>query len=156
MTPAIVALSKAGRPFKVKEYEHDPAAKNYALAAVEHLGLDPKSVFKTLVVELSSGELVCALVSAQDSLDFKAISAVAKAKGAALADAKAAQRSTGYLLGGISPFGQKKRLRTFVDLEALKHDTIWVSAGQRGVEIGIAPMALVEVLDATTSQLTRC
>ena len=142
MTPAVVAAERAGIPFTLHEYEHDPAASSYGLEAAEKTGVDPARVFKTLVVS-QDGALSVAIVPVSAQLDLRALG-----KRAALADRAAAERATGYVLGGISPLGQRKRLPTLVDESALGHSTIFVSAGRRGLEIELAPADLVRLTDA--------
>jgi len=141
-TPATRAARAAGIAFSVHEYAHDPGAPSFADEAAEALGLEPATVFKTLVVE-RSGELVVCIVPADARLDLKAVG-----KGAQLADPKRAERVTGYVVGGISPLGQRRRLRTLLDESALAHDTIHVSAGRRGLEIELAPDDLVALTAA--------
>jgi Cys-tRNA(Pro)/Cys-tRNA(Cys) deacylase len=146
MTPAIDLLKKLGAEHRVHSYSHDPKAPSYGLEAAEKLGLDPARVFKTLLAASEKGELLVAVVPVAASLDLKALAQAAAVKKTEMADPQAAQRSTGYLLGGISPLGQKKRLRTFIDLSAQAQPTIFVSAGRRGLEVELGP----EVLAATT------
>jgi Cys-tRNA(Pro)/Cys-tRNA(Cys) deacylase len=147
MTPAIDLLKKLGAEHRVHSYSHDPKAPSYGLEAAEKLGLDPARVFKTLLAASEKGELLVAVVPVAASLDLKALAQAAAVKKTEMADPQAAQRSTGYLLGGISPLGQKKRLRTFIDLSAQAQPTIFVSAGRRGLEVELGP----EVLAATTT-----
>lgn len=135
MTPAIDLLKKAKAEHQVHSYSHDPKAPSYGLEAAEKLGLDPVRVFKTLLAASEKGELLVAVVPVAGSLDLKALAHAAGVKKADMADPQAAQRATGYLLGGISPLGQKKRLRTFIDESARQHATIYVSAGRRGLEV---------------------
>ena len=142
MTPAVVAAQRAGIPFTLHEYEHDPAASSYGLEAAEKTGVDPARVFKTLVV-VQDTALSVAIVPVAAQLDLRALG-----KRAALADRAAAERATGYVLGGISPLGQRKRLPTIVDESALGHETIFVSAGRRGLELELAPGDLVTLTDA--------
>ena len=142
MTPAVVAAQRAGIPFTLHEYEHDPAASSYGLEAAEKTGVDPGRVFKTLVVT-QDGKLSVAIVPVVTQLDLRALG-----KRAALADRAAAERATGYVLGGISPLGQRQRLPTVVDESALGHETIFVSAGRRGLELELAPSDLVTLTDA--------
>jgi Cys-tRNA(Pro)/Cys-tRNA(Cys) deacylase len=142
MTPAVVAAQQAGIPFTLHEYEHDPAASSYGLEAAEKTGVVPARVFKTLVVA-QDGKLSVAIVPVAAQLDLRALG-----KRAALADRAAAERATGYVLGGISPLGQRKRLPTVVDESALGHETIFVSAGRRGLELELAPGDLVTLTDA--------
>jgi Cys-tRNA(Pro)/Cys-tRNA(Cys) deacylase len=144
-TPAILAAERAGVGFTVHEYEHDPRAPSYGLEAVEKLGLDPARVFKTLVADVD-GTLTVAVVPVGAHLDLSALG-----KRARLAEAKDAERATGYVAGGISPLGQRRRLPTVVDESALAFDTIHVSAGRRGLELELAPGDLVALTDARTA-----
>jgi Cys-tRNA(Pro)/Cys-tRNA(Cys) deacylase len=148
-TPAIRALRTAGVAFSVHEYEHDPRADSYALEAATALGLDPRVVFKTLVVDLD-GRLTVCLIPSGDQLDTRALG-----KRAALADPQRAERVTGYVTGGISPVGQRKRLPTLVDESALELAEVYVSAGRRGLEIALAPADLIAITGATARRLRR-
>ncbi len=147
-TPAIAAAERAGVPFSVHEYDHDPGAA-YGLEAAEKLGLDPDRVFKTLVASVD-GRLLVAIVPVAAQLDLRSLG-----KRAALADQAEAERATGYVAGGISPLGQRRRLPTILDESALEHETIHVSAGRRGLEIELAPGDLVELTGAETKPLAR-
>ncbi|WP_271411137.1 Cys-tRNA(Pro) deacylase [Pseudomonas sp. Q1-7] len=138
MTPAIDLLKKAKAEHKVLSYAHDPKAPSYGLEAAEKLNLDPARVFKTLLAVTEKGELLVAVVPVAGSLDLKALAQAAGVKKTEMADPGQAQRSTGYLVGGISPLGQKKRLRTFIDSTARHFDSIHVSAGRRGLEVELA------------------
>ncbi|GLK88224.1 Cys-tRNA(Pro) deacylase [Pseudomonas turukhanskensis] len=142
MTPAIDLLKKARAEHRVLSYTHDPKAASYGLEAAEKLGLDPARVFKTLLAASEKGELLVAVVPVVGTLDLKALAHAAGVKKADMADPAAAQRSTGYLVGGISPLGQKKRLRTFIDESAKQYPTIHVSAGRRGLEVELAAEVL--------------
>ena len=141
MTPAVVAAERAGIPFSLHEYEHETGAA-YGPEAAAKTGVDPARVFKTLVVT-QGGALSVAVVPVAAQLDLRALG-----KRAALADRAAAERATGYVLGGISPLGQRKRLPTLLDESALAFETIFVSAGRRGLEIELAPADLVRLTDA--------
>jgi Cys-tRNA(Pro)/Cys-tRNA(Cys) deacylase len=134
--------------FELREYEHDPAAGSYALEAADALRLDPDSVFKTLVVD-RDGELTVAIVPVAAQLDLRALG-----KRAALAGRAAAERATGYVLGGISPLGQRKRLPAVLDESALAFETIFVSGGRRGLELELAPADLAVLTGARTQRLT--
>ncbi|MGK5631333.1 Cys-tRNA(Pro) deacylase [Streptomyces sp. URMC 123] len=154
-TPATVALSRAGADFTVHAYEHDPAAGlPYGEEAARALGVAPERVFKTLVAEVD-GALTVAVVPVAGSLDLKALAAAVGGKRAALADPAAAERATGYVRGGISPLGQRRRLPTVVDTSASAHGTVCVSAGRRGLEVELAPGALVELADAVLAPIAR-
>jgi Cys-tRNA(Pro)/Cys-tRNA(Cys) deacylase len=153
-TPAVVALERAGIAFTSHLYEHDPSATSYGLEAAERLGLDPKAVFKTLVAEVD-GRLVVAIVPVSRQLDLKALAAAAGGKRAALAEPAAAERATGYVVGGISPFGQKRRLPTVLDESASELPTIYVSGGKRGLDLEVAPGDLISLLDATLAAIGR-
>jgi Cys-tRNA(Pro)/Cys-tRNA(Cys) deacylase len=155
MTPAIRAVERAGVPFEVLGYTHDPGAASYGREAAEALGLAPAHVFKTLVVQADAGRLAVALVPVDASLDLKAMADALGAKRVALADAAAAERATGYVVGGISPLGQRKALPTVVDASAAALPRMYVSAGRRGVELAIAPADLVRLCRATTAPVAR-
>lgn len=142
-TPATVAAEKAGIVFVVHEYVHDPNAASYGLEAAEKLGTEPGRVFKTLVAQTDQGALLVAVVPVERQLDLKALASVAGARKTLLADAKDAERATGYVVGGISPLGQRRRLALFLDDSALAHETVLVSAGRRGLEIELAPADLL-------------
>lgn len=155
MTPAIDLLKKVRADHAVHSYSHDPKAPSYGLEAAEKLGLEPARVFKTLLAASEKGELLVAVVPVAGSLDLKALAAAAGVKKADMADPAAAQRATGYLLGGISPLGQKKRLRTFIDESAQGFATIFVSAGRRGLEVELAAAVLAEHTQARFAAIGR-
>ncbi|MSO95531.1 MAG: Cys-tRNA(Pro) deacylase [Thermoleophilia bacterium] len=136
-TPAVVAAERAGIAFELHEYVHDPKASSYGLEAAEKLGVDPATVFKTLVADVD-GTLTVAIVPVEAQLDLRALG-----KRVSMADPTLAERATGYVTGGISPLGQRKRLPTVLDEAALAYETIHVSAGRRGLEIELAPGDLV-------------
>ena len=153
-TPATVALTKANVPFTAHGYEHDPAAGSFGTEAAEALGVVPERVFKTLLAEVD-GKLTVAVVPVSGSLDLKALASAVGGKKAAMADPAAAERSTGYVLGGISPLGQRKPLRTVVDESALEFDTVFCSGGRRGFEVELAPADLVRLTAAVTASIGR-
>ncbi|MCU1726163.1 Cys-tRNA(Pro) deacylase [Pseudomonas sp. 7P_10.2_Bac1] len=155
MTPALDLLKKVRAQHRVHSYEHDPKAASYGLEAAEKLNLEPAQVFKTLLASSEKGELLVAVVPVVGSLDLKALAHAAGVKKAEMADPAAAQRATGYLLGGISPLGQKKHLRTFIDASAKAFETIYVSAGRRGLEVELAPSVLAEHTQATFAEIGR-
>jgi Cys-tRNA(Pro)/Cys-tRNA(Cys) deacylase len=148
-TPAIAAAEQAGIRFALHAYEHDPRTESYGLEAAERLGLDPARVFKTLVVD-RDGVLTVAILPVAAQLDLNALG-----KRTALADGAKAERATGYVLGGISPLGQRRALPTIVDASALEHETIHVSAGRRGLEIELSPVDLVRLTNAEVKPVAR-
>ncbi|RNM15976.1 Cys-tRNA(Pro) deacylase [Nocardioides pocheonensis] len=153
-TPATVALTRAGVPFTVHAYEHDPAAASYGLEAAEALGLEPATVFKTLLADVD-GDLVVGVVPVTGQLDLKALAAAVGGKKAQMADPAVAERVTGYVVGGISPIGQKRPLRTVLDASADDHATVFVSGGRRGLDLGLAPDDLARVTGATRASIAR-
>jgi len=157
MTPAVKAALAAKIKYTLHEYKHDPNVTAYGREAADALGVSPDRIFKTLMVSLSGlkDPLAVGIVPVSAQLDLKSFAAAAHAKKAALADAKDAERATGYVLGGISPLGQRKRLPTIVDLSALKYRTIYVSAGKRGLQIELAPDDLIRLCGAKTAGVCR-
>lgn len=153
-TPATVALERAGVAFTQHAYEHDPAATSYGLEAATALGLEPAAVFKTLLADVD-GRLAVGIVPVTGQLDLKALAAALGGKRAAMADPAAAERATGYVVGGISPIGQKKRLPTVIDVSALDLPTVYVSGGKRGLDLGLDPHDLVLLLDARVAPIGR-
>lgn len=155
MTPAIVALKKAGIAHEVLEYLHDAAAPSFGLEAANALGLAPECVFKTLVADAEGVGLVCALVPVSGTLDLKALADAVGARRARMADVGDAERATGYVVGGISPLGQRKPLRAVIDVSVLGFEFVYVSAGRRGLELRLAPMDLVRMSKAKTGPIAR-
>ncbi|WP_406167795.1 Cys-tRNA(Pro) deacylase [Streptomyces sp. NBC_00996] len=153
-TPATVALTAAGVPYTVHAYEHDPAHPSYGEEASEAMGVSPERVFKTLVADVD-GSLVVAVVPVAGSLDLKALATAVGGKRAAMADPAAAERTTGYVRGGISPLGQRKKLPTVLDSSASAHTTICVSAGRRGLEVELAPVDLASLTEAVCAPVAR-
>ncbi|WP_369245956.1 Cys-tRNA(Pro) deacylase [Streptomyces sp. R41] len=153
-TPATVALTAAGVPYTVHAYEHDPAHPSYGEEAAEAMGVSPERVFKTLVADVD-GSLVVAVVPVAGSLDLKALATAVGGKRAAMADPAAAERTTGYVRGGISPLGQRKKLPTVLDSSASAHTTICVSAGRRGLEVELAPADLASLTEAVSAPVAR-
>lgn len=146
-TPALVALRRAGVSHSVHAYEHDPAAASFGLEAATALGLDPVLVFKTLVAEVD-GRPVIAIVPVDGSLDLKALASACGGKRARMLEVAAAERLTGYVAGGISPIGQRTPSPTVLDASAMHQPVIYVSAGRRGLDIGLAPTDLVTMTGA--------
>lgn len=158
-TPAIAALLSAGIAHEVLTYQHDPRSRSFGAEAVAELadaaesgGVTPEQVFKTLVLALPAG-LAVAVLPVPYKLSLKAAAAALGVPKAAMADAAAAQRSTGYVLGGISPLGQRKRLPTVIDVSATQFDRILCSAGKRGMDIELAPSDLIRLTDAVTADI---
>ncbi|RZU25403.1 Cys-tRNA(Pro) deacylase [Streptomyces sp. BK239] len=153
-TPATVALTAAGVDFTVHSYDHDPAHPSYGEEAAEAMGVSPDRVFKTLVADVD-GALTVAVVPVAGSLDLKALASAVGGKRAAMADPALAERTTGYVRGGISPLGQRKRLPTVLDDSAKAHATVCVSAGRRGLEVELSPTALAELTGAVLAPIGR-
>jgi Cys-tRNA(Pro)/Cys-tRNA(Cys) deacylase len=153
-TPATRALTAAGVGFTSRPYHHDPAAPSYGAEAAEALGVDPARVLKTLMADVD-GALVVAVVPVSGSLDLKALAAAVGGKRGAMADPALAERRTGYVVGGISPVGQRTTHPTVVDASALAHPTVLVSGGRRGLDLELAPADLVRVSSATVARIAR-
>lgn len=154
-TPALRALQQAGVAHTAHAYDHDPSADaGYGEEAAAVLGLDPARVFKTLVAQVDA-DLVVAVVPVADQLDLKALAKAIGGKRAAMADPAAAERATGYVVGGISPLGQRQRLRTVVDATAAGHRTIYVSGGRRGLDVEVAPGDLMSLTGAVSADVRR-
>ena len=153
-TPAIIALNAASVTFTEHRYDHDPTMHSFGMEAAEALGLPPEQVFKTLLCEIDASPFV-AIVPVSCQLDLKQIAASVGGKRATMMQVAVAERLTGYIAGGISPFGQKRLLPTVIDESALLFDAIYVSGGRRGFDIGVAPADLVDVLSATTADIAR-
>lgn len=157
-TPAVRALEAAGVAHTLHPYEHDPAAESYGGEAAEVLGVDPERVLKTLLAQTDLPRdhgLVVAVVPVSGLLDLKALAAAVGAKKAVMAEPALAERTTGYVVGGISPLGQKRALTTVVDSSALEHATVLVSGGRRGLDVELAPADLVALTGATTAAVGR-
>jgi Cys-tRNA(Pro)/Cys-tRNA(Cys) deacylase len=153
-TPATVALRRAGIAFTEHAYAHDPSAASYGLEAAARLGLDPAQVLKTLLAVVE-GRLVVGLVPVEGRLDLKAVAAAVGGKRATMAEPAAAERATGYVVGGISPVGQRTAHPTVLDVSALGFDTVYVSGGRRGLDLGLAPADLVRVTRASVAAIAR-
>lgn len=153
-TPATALLTKRKVAHSVHAYSHDPKVASYGLEAVEELGLAAERVFKTLVAE-ADGALTVAVVPVGGQLDLKALAAAVGGKRAKMADPAAAQRATGYVLGGISPLGHRSRLPVVVDSTALNWPTVYCSAGRRGLEVELAGADLVRLTGAAVAAIAR-
>jgi Cys-tRNA(Pro)/Cys-tRNA(Cys) deacylase len=152
-TPATLALQKAGIPFTLHEYDYDPGDRGVGVQAAQALGIEPARLLKTLMIG-ASGATLCVLVATDRTVNLKQLAAALGAKETALLEPAAAERATGYHVGGISPFGQKKRARAVIDAAAVGFATVFVNGGRRGLEIEILPADLVRVLDAEVMEVT--
>jgi Cys-tRNA(Pro)/Cys-tRNA(Cys) deacylase len=152
-TPATVALEKAKVAFTLHEYDYDPNAARIGMQAAEALGVPPSRLLKTLMAK-AGGAVVCVLIASDREVSLKKLATAAGTKDAAMLPAAEAERVTGYHVGGISPLGQRKRVRVFIDAPALAHPTVILNGGRRGLQIEIAPQDLVKLLDATASDLS--
>ena len=151
-TTATAALESAEIPFTVHEYPHDPRRESYGREAAEALGIEAPRIFKTLIAEVD-GKLVAGVVPVDGQLNLKALAAAAGGKKAAMADVTAAERATGFVAGGISPVGQRRRLPVVLDTSALEFPTVFCSGGRRGLEIELAPADLIRAAGATVASI---
>ena len=151
-TPATSALEKAGIAFKLHEYDYDPNAERIGMQAADALGVSPQRLLKTLMAK-AGGAVICVLIASDREVSLKKLAAAAGAKDASMLPPAEAERITGYHVGGISPLGQKKRARVFIEAAALTHPTIVFNGGRRGLQIEIAPAELVKLLNATAAVL---
>jgi Cys-tRNA(Pro)/Cys-tRNA(Cys) deacylase len=155
VTPAILLAKKAGVPHDVLSYTHDPKAASYGLEAADALGLDPQSVFKTLVVDVEGVGLACAVVPVSGMLNLKAMADALGGRRAHMAEQQAAERATGYIVGGISPLAQKRALPVVLDETAILFDRIHVSAGRRGLEIALRADDLLGLTNGILAPIAR-
>lgn len=155
MTPAINLAKKLKLNFKTHEYEHEPNSQRYGLEASEKMGVNPAHVFKTLVVQDDNDKLAVAIVPVEHLLNLKKVAKAIGSKKATMADPKLVERTTGYVLGGVSPLGQKKRLPTVIDITAKDLTTMYVSGGRRGLEIELPPDELAKTLEASFVEITQ-
>ena len=155
-TPAILALEAAGVAFTVHEFDHGDGDRNYGMAAAEALGIDPDRVFKTLLIDLATDrgvEQVVGIVPVSGQLSLRGLATALGGKRAEMCPVDVAQRITGYVVGGISPFGQKKRLRTAIDETCVLFESVLVSGGRRGLDVEVSPDDLVRLLDAVVAPI---
>jgi Cys-tRNA(Pro)/Cys-tRNA(Cys) deacylase len=155
MTPAIDYLVKKKIKHQVLDYQHDTTVESYGLEAVTKLNLPEQQVFKTLVVSTEKQQLVVAIIPVPCKLNLKNVAKAIGCKKITMAEPSLVERSTGYVLGGVSPLGQKKRLTTIIDSSASQYDIIYVSAGKRGVEIGLCPSELISQLNAKSAKVSN-
>jgi Cys-tRNA(Pro)/Cys-tRNA(Cys) deacylase len=157
-TPGIAALVKAGVPHQVLTFDHDPRQQSFGAEAVSALtaaaGIEPGQIYKTLVIMVPNGWAV-AIVPATARLSLKAAAAALGVAKAAMAEAAVAERATGYVVGAVSPFGQRRRLPTVVDSSALRWERVFCSAGRRGWEVAVAPQDLIRLTGAVTADISR-
>jgi len=155
MTPAVAQAKKAKIKFTLHEYDHDPNTRAYGREAAEKLGIDPNRLFKTLVVAVGTADLAVAVVPVAGHLDLKAFARALGVKKTVMADKHIVEKTTGYLTGGVSPMGQKKRLPVLIDASAQDLDKIWVSAGRRGLQISLSPHDLAGLTRAGFHSIAR-
>lgn len=157
-TPAIAALVKAGVPHEILTFDHDRQQQSFGAEAVNALtaaaGIEPKQIYKTLIIAVPDG-LAVAIVPATARLSLKAAAAALGVAKASMAEASVAERTTGYVVGAVSPFGQRKRLRTVIDSSALGWERVFCSAGRRGWEVAVAPKDLIRLTGAITADISR-
>ena len=155
MTPAINIAKKHKVTHNIHEYTHDEAAESYGLEAAEKMGVSEQRVFKTLVVMLDNTQLAVGVLPVSSMLSMKLIAKAAGAKKAVMADKTDVARSTGYVLGGVSPLRQKKQLKTVIDVSAKNYPTIYVSAGRRGLEIELSPDDLIKLTRGLCAEICQ-
>ncbi|MBX9824510.1 MAG: Cys-tRNA(Pro) deacylase [Xanthobacteraceae bacterium] len=151
-TPATVALEKAGIAFKLHEYDYDPNAGRIGMQAAEALGVSPQRLLKTLIAK-AGGQPVCVVIASDREVSLKKLAAAAGTKDAVMLPPAEAERITGYHVGGISPLGQKKRVRVFIDVAAMAHPTIIFNGGRRGLQIELPPGEFVKLMNATAAEI---
>ena len=151
-TPATVVLEKAGIAFKLHEYDYDPNAERIGMQAADALGVSPQRLLKTLMAK-AGGQPVCVVIASDREVSLKKLAAAAGAKDTAMLPPAEAERITGYHVGGISPLGQKKRVKVFIDAAATAHPTIIFNGGRRGLQIEITPAEFVKLLNATAAEI---
>ena len=155
MTPGINQAKRAKIPYTVHEYVHDPSCDSYGSEAAIKIGVAEERIFKTLVVQIGTKELVVGVVPVSSKLNMKLIAKTIGAKNAGMAEASDVERSTGYILGGVSPLGQKKKLKTIIHSSAIKYQTIFVSAGRRGLEIELQPRDLEKITNGLFAEICQ-
>jgi Cys-tRNA(Pro)/Cys-tRNA(Cys) deacylase len=155
MTPAINAAKKHKITHKVHEYTHDESSQSYGQEAADKMGVPEERIFKTLVVSLDNKQLAVGNIPVSSLLSMKLIAKALGSKKAVMADKSDVERSTGYVLGGVSPLGQKKRIKTVIDSSAKNHPTIYVSAGRRGLEIELSPQDLIKLTSGTFAEICQ-
>lgn len=154
-TPALQVLERAGAWYRVYQYDHESSSQGYGVEAAQKLGIDRERIYKTLIVESNTGHLANAVLAVADMLSLKDVAQALGVKRVQMADTAKAQQKTGYVLGGISPLGQKSRLTTLLDDSVLTHDTVWVSGGQRGLSLELRTEDLVELIAGQVRRIRR-
>lgn len=154
MTPAINFIKKTKTPYKLHEYTHENSNTSYGLEAANKMGVEEKRVFKTIVVSLNNSKLAVGIIPVNSMLSMKLVAKSLKVKKVTMAEAQDVERSTGYILGGVSPLGQKRKLPTIIDSSAQEFSTIFVSAGQRGLELEINPQDLLKLCNGIFDSIT--
>ena len=154
-TPALALVAAAGVWHRLYEYDHDSTKHNFGHAAAENLGVAPQRLYKTLIVVTPDGLLVNAVLAVADMLDLKQLAKALAVKSVEMADPRAAQRKTGYVVGGISPLGQQTRLSTVIDTSVHDYDTVWVSGGRRGLSLELRVADLLDLSQATIAHIRR-
>ncbi len=155
MTPAVLAARCAEVEVSIHEYSHDPKAESYGGEAADKLGVAPETIFKTLVVQTENMELMVCIIPVLTTLDLKAAANALRVKKLQMADKSLVERTTGYVIGGVSPLGQKKKLATLLDFSAQPHERIYVSGGRRGLDIALSPTDLIKLCDAQLASVAR-
>ena len=153
MTPAIKQLEQSKINYELHEYKHQPGVESYGLEAASSLNLPAKQVFKTLIVADKGGQLYVGVVPVSGTLDLKKMAKALSVKGLVLSDSKKAQNATGYIIGGISPLGQKRQLKTVIDQSAFDFSNIYVSAGKRGLDLSLSPFDLQQQVKAISANI---
>ncbi|AWF82698.1 Cys-tRNA(Pro) deacylase [Microbulbifer sp. A4B17] len=155
MTPGINLLKNSKVSYKIHEYAHDSSTDSYGMEAAQELGVSEERIFKTLVVALDNKELAVGIVPVSTLLNMKLIAKAAVAKKAVMAAPEDVERSTGYVLGGVSPLGQKRQLKTILDISIKDHSTVFVSAGRRGLEIELSPNDLIKAVNGVLAKISQ-
>lgn len=155
MTPAVELLKKLQAKYRIHQYDHDPNWGAYGEEAAAKMEVNSERVFKTLVVQLDDSSLVVAIVPVSRSLDLKALAKLCKVKKAKMAEKSLVEKSTGYIVGGVSPLAQKKKLKTLIDRATLDFETVYISGGKRGIDLELAPQLLAQLTKAEFAPISK-